>query len=181
MAKNKNIIICILLVISINCCAQQGDIRKAVSKTYTSQIGVREATGHNDGKEVEMYLRYVSLAQGQPWCASFISWVYGQNHVANPRSGYCPDYFSAKRIIWKRNAHTNIQPATGDVWGIYFPEKGRIAHVGFVDQWGDKITITVEGNTNEAGSRDGDGVYRKRRLTRQLSAVSRYINSNDIP
>jgi hypothetical protein len=176
MAKNKSIVICILAAVSISCCAQQSDIKKAVSKTYTSQIGVREATGRNDGKEVEIYLRYVSLPKGQPWCASFISWVYGQNNVANPRSGYCPDYFLAEHIIWKRNARANTEPATGDVWGLYFPEKGRIAHVGFVDQWGDKITITVEGNTNEAGSREGDGVYRKRRLTNQIYAVARYIN-----
>jgi hypothetical protein len=176
MAKNKGILVCILVAVSIHCSAQQSNIRLAVSKTYVSQIGVREATGHNDGKAVEMYLHYVGLPKGQPWCASFVSWVYGQNKITNPHSGYCPDYFTAKRTIWKRNGKVNTIPAQGDVWGLYFPEKGRIAHVGFVEQWGDKITITVEGNTNEAGSREGDGVYRKRRLTHQLYAVARYIN-----
>lgn len=37
------------------------------------------------------------------------------------------------------------------------------------------FTITVEGNTNEAGSREGDGVYRKRRLKNQIYKISRWI------
>lgn len=63
----------------------------------------------------------------------------------------------------------------GDIFGIYFQNKGRIAHVGFVHRFGDKYTITVEGNTNEEGSREGDGVYLKRRLTKQLYKISRYV------
>ncbi|PWG78593.1 hypothetical protein DDR33_21770, partial [Pararcticibacter amylolyticus] len=66
-------------------------------------------------------------------------------------------------------------PSRGDVFGIYFPEKGRIAHVGFVDDWGDKYVVTVEGNTNEAGSREGDGVYRKRRFISCIYKVVKYL------
>jgi len=56
----------------------------------------------------------------------------------------------------------------------YFPDKKRIAHVGFVDSWDDKYVITVEGNANEAGSREGDGVYRKRRLIGSIYQVARW-------
>ncbi|SKB76616.1 CHAP domain-containing protein [Daejeonella lutea] len=66
-------------------------------------------------------------------------------------------------------------PEMGDVFGLYFPEKGRIAHVGFVDEWKDGWVTTVEGNTNVLGSRDGDGVYRKRRLIRSICKVARYV------
>ncbi|MBS7565157.1 CHAP domain-containing protein [Mucilaginibacter sp. Bleaf8] len=138
-------------------------------------MGVRELTGNNDGKQVEAFLAYVHLKKGNPWCAAFVCWALGQNQITNPRSGYCPDLFGKKHVVWKRNAKGNQEPLTGDVFGLYFPEKGRIAHVGFVDEWGPSVTITVEGNTNDAGSREGDGVYRKKRLTRQIYAVSRYI------
>ena len=67
-------------------------------------------------------------------------------------------------------------PQKGDVFGIWFPDKGRIAHVGFVDSWSDKWLITVEGNTNEAGSREGDGVWRKRRLVASVYQVSDFIS-----
>jgi hypothetical protein len=68
-----------------------------------------------------------------------------------------------------------LTPGTGDVFGLYFPEKGRIAHVGFVDEWDEPWVTTVEGNTNVLGSREGDGVYRKRRLTRSIFKVARYV------
>ena len=70
---------------------------------------------------------------------------------------------------------THVVPATGDVFGLYFPEKGRIAHVGFIDEWKDPWVITVEGNTNVLGGREGDGVYRKRRLVRTVDRVARYV------
>ena len=69
----------------------------------------------------------------------------------------------------------NLIPTTGDIFGLFFPEKGRIAHVGFIDEWKDPWVITVEGNTNVLGSREGDGVYRKRRLVRSVYKVARYV------
>ena len=49
--------------------------------------------------------------------------------------------------------------------------------MGFIDEWKDPWVITVEGNTNVLGSREGDGVYRKRRLVRTVDKVARYLNS----
>ncbi len=176
-------------------------------RIYDSQIGVREH-GFNAGPEVEKYLRYVNLGRGQPWCAAFICWVYGQAGVDNPRSGWTPDLFREKNVIWRRaeskklkakskkqyraasiryqdeislvpmSFHpttNNRQPTTGDIFALFFPEKNRIAHAGFIDQWDDTWLITVEGNTNLSGSREGDGVYRKRRLVRSVYQVARYI------
>ncbi|MES3016403.1 MAG: hypothetical protein V4721_01435 [Bacteroidota bacterium] len=72
--------------------------------------------------------------------------------------------------------HKALHPQPADIFGLYFPEKKRIAHVGFVDEWKEPWVVTVEGNTNAAGSRDGDGVYRKRRLVRTMYQVARYVN-----
>ena len=177
MAKNFCLSISLLFITVCACFAQQGRIRAAVHKTYTSQIGVRELTNHNDGKSVEMYLRYCGLLKGEPWCASFVCWSLGQNEVKNPRDGFCPALFTASNTIYKRGRKNNEIPLQSDVFGLYFPERGRIAHVGFIETWGAKTVTTVEGNTNEAGSRDGDGVYRKIRLTRQIYAVARYIRN----
>jgi hypothetical protein len=173
--KNLYLFICLLCSFHFPGVAQPGDSRLAVQKVYASQVGVRELTGNNDGKQVETYLRYVHLGKGNPWCAAFVCWTLDQAHVANPRSGYCPDLFSAKRRVWRRDAKANGVPVTSDVFGLYFPEKGRIAHVGFVDHWTNTVVTTTEGNTNEAGSREGDGVYHKKRLARQLYEVARFI------
>ena len=51
-------------------------------------------------------------------------------------------------------------PEPGHVFTLYYPKKGRIGHTGFYDGWADKNIIqTVEGNTNDRKSREGDGVY----------------------
>lgn len=180
MAKNLYLFIFILLFdLSIGY-AQSGDtgraiIRDKIAQTYSSQVGVRELTGNNDGKAVETYLHYCGLSKGQPWCAAFVCWVYGQNNVHNPKSGFCPDLFKTNRVIWRRSTKYNGLPVSGDIFGIYFPEKRRIAHTGFIDKWGSIQVHTVEGNTNQAGSREGDGVYQKIRLARQIYSVARYI------
>jgi hypothetical protein len=180
MAKNTYFFICLLLYCAGISYAQSGHtgsaiLRNKVVSTYTSQIGVRELTGNNDGKAVETYLRYCGLSKGQPWCASFVCWVFGQNQVPNPRSGYCPDLFKPKNIVWKRNSNGNTSPIRGDIFGIYFTDKKRIAHTGFIDKWTTTQAYTVEGNTNQSGNREGDGVYRKIRLTRQIYAAARFI------
>lgn len=175
MVKNYHLIIGLLFINVFAGIAQPGNTRAGVRHTYTSQIGIRELTGNNDGKQVEVYLKYVGLPRGNPWCAAFVCWALGQNNVPNPKSGYCPSLFARQDQVWKRTSKTNSGPLPGDVFGIYFPEKKRIAHVGFVDSWTQKTVNTVEGNTNEAGSREGDGVYRKIRLTRQIYAVTRFI------
>lgn len=176
MAKNAYGSILILLLITYAGYAQPGNrVRENVVKAYTSQIGVREKTGHNDGAAVEGYLKYTGLGKGYAWCAAFVCWCYGQADIPNPKTAYAPNLFKGNVIIYVRGKKPMQQPLSGDVFGIYFNNMGRIAHVGFINQWGDKEVVTVEGNTNGAGSRDGDGVYKKKRLTRQIYSVARYI------
>jgi hypothetical protein len=80
------------------------------------------------------------------------------------------------QLVYKAGKYiTGAPPQQADAFFIYFPEKGRVAHTGFVHIWGTDWVETVEGNTNQAGSREGDGVYRKRRLKRQIYAVANYI------
>lgn len=152
----------------------------ALPDVYLRELGVRELSGRNDGPRVEAYLAYVGLAKGNPWCAAFVCWSLHEAGMANPRSGWSPDLFPQRRICWQRSSSCKplaakvALPKRGDVFGIYFPDKGRIAHVGFVDDWGDKYVVTVEGNTNEAGSREGDGVYRKRRLVSSIYRVAKW-------
>jgi len=123
-----------------------------------------------------MYLASANLKRGQPWCAAFLTWTFRAAGIKAMVSGYSPNWFPAKKVIYTRGSSRNSSPGTADVFGIYFPTKKRIAHVGFIDEWkSGSIAITVEGNTNEAGSREGDGVYKKRRLKSQIYKVSRWL------
>jgi hypothetical protein len=174
MAKSKNILTALLILFTVVCNYGQSNLRKAVIDTALSQVGVREATGNNDGKSVEKYLKACNLGKGYAWCAAFITWNYTVNGVKAIKSAWAPSWFSPKNTIWKRNSLNNENPRSGDVFGLWI--NNRIGHVGFVYKWGDKVTTTIEGNTNEAGSREGDGVYMKKRLTRQIYIVSKWVD-----
>ena len=175
MAKAKIILCSLLLFISSLSYAKSGNqLRDKIRATYTSQLGVRELTGNNDGIAVEKYLNYVWLKKGQPWCAAFVSWSFGQNGIKKARSGGCVQLMEQGTTIYKSGVIRET-PQKADVFFIYYAEKGRVAHTGFVDSWGEDFVTTVEGNTNGAGSREGNGVYRKKRLKRQIYAVTKYI------
>lgn len=161
--------------------AEAQTVRHCVAQSYTREIGVREATGKNDGKSVEKYLASTNLTKGYAWCAAFINWNLSQCGATHNNSAWSPDWFPRHRIVWISSAvgsglNSGTLPQKGDVFGIYFASKGRIAHVGFIEQWGDKKVITVEGNTNTAGSREGDGVYKKIRLKSQIYVVANWID-----
>jgi len=155
-----------------------GVSRSIVKSIFDKQIGVRERTGNNDGKEVERYLQHVGLTKGYAWCAAFVCWVYSQAGITNPKSAWCPAMFPKKNIIYQRNdKNRQGTPQCADTFGIWFNSYKRVAHVGLIDEWSNgSYFISVEGNTNNTDSRDGDGVYRKRRLKTQVYQVSDFIS-----
>ena len=152
-------------------------IVKKLSAIYTAEIGVRELTGKNDGVRVEEYLASCGLGKGYAWCAAFVNWCFVQAGIQGSGSAYSPNWFPVSKVVYTNGANNNRTPSKCDVFGMYYKEKKRIAHVGFIDEWkeGNNYCITVEGNTNDGGSREGDGVYKKRRLKNQIYKVSRWI------
>lgn len=142
--------------------------RKLILNIARSQLGIREATGKNDGVEVEQYLIYANNKKGEPWCASFVSWVYGQAGYPLPRTAWSPALFPLDKRTDK--------PQPADVFGIYFPKLKRIAHCGIVEGSRANWIYTIEGNTNLAGSREGDGVYRKLRHRRSIKYYANWID-----
>jgi len=138
-----------------------------------SQLGVRERTGNNDGQAVEQYLNYVGFKIGAPWCAAFVSWVFGSAGCEQPNTAWSPALFPLQKQT------TEVKPAT--VFGIYFPSLKRIAHCGFVERLDGHWVITIEGNTNVAGSREGDGVYRKRRLVNTIRYFADWTKRKEEP
>ena len=155
------------------------DERDCIKRIYTSQIGVRELTGNNDGEVVEKYLLSAGLKRGSPWCASFIYWTFEQcgDTLSIKYPAWVPSYFPRSKIIYKRGKIKKRDPMYGDLIGIWFSSKGRLAHIGFFDRETNKYYITVEGNTNDAGSREGDGVYKKKRIKRQVHSISSWIDN----
>ena len=176
MAKIKILFLSICMPIGLSWAnPNSGNLTSSSQKVVQvakSQLGVKERTGKNDGEAVERYLRYTNLPKGHPWCAAFVSWVYQRAGYAKPRTGWSPALFPASRLVKQRKP--------GVLFGIYYPELKRIGHCGFVLSETNDWLLTVEGNTNGGGSRDGDGVYRKRRHSKTVQSYADWrAKSND--
>ncbi|RYG19041.1 MAG: CHAP domain-containing protein [Chitinophagaceae bacterium] len=159
---------------------EKSDFSDSVSTTKASeilsiaksQIGIREATGNNDGLAVEKYLHYTGNNKGEPWCASFVSWVFGQAGYKQPQTAWSPALFPSIRQV--------PRAAPAMVFGIYFPKLKRIGHVGLVEKVSSNWIYTIEGNTNPLGSREGDGVYKRIRHTRTIAQYADWLKEKGV-
>lgn len=135
------------------------------------QVGKREV-GHNGGAAVRAYQSATSLDPGDwPWCAAFVCWCFLTASVRHPLGRVLP--VSARAFDFegwgRRNATLYHAPESirkGDVVIYEFSHIG-IASCDSVGGWVD----VVEGNTNPAGSREGDGVYHRTRPLHLVRSV----------
>lgn len=149
--------------------------RACVVENATLDVGVREATGHNDGPVVERYLASVGMHKGLSWCAAFVSYHLSGCGVRNPHTGWSPAFSGVSARIWSPRKATRM-PMPGDVFALWYSSLGRVGHVGFVTGCDGRYITTVEGNTSAPGSREGDGVYARRRQLSKVYAVTNYIH-----
>lgn len=149
--------------------------RRELIKLAWSQVGIKEETGKNDGLQIETFLAWVGLKKGYSWCAAVVSYDLSKSGIANPRSALAADYFkSYHKIVYTKQSGIAIQAIhAGDTFGLWLD--GGIHHVGFVLIWGGTWVETLEGNTNEHGSNNGDGFYHKKRLRNQIYIVSTWL------
>jgi hypothetical protein len=142
-----------------------------------TQLFVREKTGHNDGAEVEAYLKSVKLGAGYAWCQAFVYWCFQQAAVAlgtkNPLTQTAGVLDHWHRTTGEKVTHDRVGP--GDIFIMDFG-KG-LGHTGIVSEVRlgtiNRVT-TIEGNTNIAGGREGSGVYERLREIKTITGFIRY-------
>jgi hypothetical protein len=150
--------------------------RAEVAAIYKSQLGVREKTGRNDGKDVEKYLKSVGLGKGFAWCAAFVHWCLNQAGVKNSITAWAPTAHNKKNIVYFKGKFKK-EPQQADVITLYYANKGRIGHTGFFDHMqSENMTANYEGNTNRGNSNEGDGVYLTFRPVKTLYSITSWID-----
>jgi hypothetical protein len=168
------LLVLFLLLPALSSKAQANEVRVKLIQKLETQLNVRE-TGYNTGPEVDIYLRSVGFAPGASWCGAFVAYNLTRIKVKNPNTAWSPAYASQRDIIWT-GKKGGVAPMPGDVATFYYPNLRRVGHVGFfVKKDFDGYFITIEGNTNGAGSREGDGVFKKKRESAKIHAITRYI------
>ncbi|HVW97499.1 MAG TPA: CHAP domain-containing protein [Mucilaginibacter sp.] len=124
-----------------------------------TQVGVKEATGHNDGPAVEKYLKSVGLGKGYPWCMAFVYWCCREAarelNISNPLK--CTGGVQDQWDSWK--GEKAVTPRAGDICIMHHAGGW---HTGIVSGYFQDGRIhLIEGNTNDNGSREGVEVMRK--------------------
>jgi hypothetical protein len=139
-------------------------------------VGVREAAGHNDGPEVERYLRNAALGKGHAWCGAFVKWCFNQCGLKPPITAWSPTAHNPNNIVMMAGKYRK-EPLPGDVFTIYNLQMERIGHTGFFHRKvNDSFYETVEGNTSGGGSREGDGVYKLKRSIKTTYSITRWTS-----
>jgi len=81
-------------------------------------------------------------------------------------AGVLSDSCSTSCNAWKRAGRFSVYPAVGAQ--VFYGPNGD-AHTGLVYAYDATYIYTIEGNTNDNGSVEGDGVYRKKRARKDAN------------
>ncbi len=155
-----------------------------------SQVGQQEVPRNsNRGPMVDQYLAAVGLKPGYAWCQAFVNWCYEQGAkrlgVPEPvvNTAGVLDCWNRTKPELKKNRAWVVNNAglllPGDQFMMKIGTKGA-GHTGLVldvvpNNKG-SVMVTIEGNTNDEGSREGYEVaIRERRVNMpELLGIIRY-------
>jgi len=141
-------------------------------------IGKQETTGTNDGP-ILREIRSAMLYTGAPpcsWCALFVGWILSRaylpadtprhlyKHELSEMLGFLRPWYIESTRDWFHNAvdlgMVTDAPESGDLF-ILLDAQRNPHHIGFVVSANGGTFQTIEGNTNDVGSVNGDGVYER--------------------
>jgi len=152
------------------------ELVKAAIDFALTQTHVRERPlGSNRGPEVDQYLRAVGLnpaGGGSAWCVAFTHFCYltaaevlGQDNPHIKTAGVLDHWNRAGRkpgVLRVAKAQAVADPGLVKPGSLFIIDLGGgHGHSGMVVETANSRLVTIEGNTNNNGSRDGIGVFRR--------------------
>lgn len=157
-----------------------GSFAKAVVATALQHLHAHpiEVGGQNAGPWVRYYMDG-NEGPAWPWCAGFATRVVEQAAaaagVAVPghvkRTYSCDVLGAAGKKAGKLIAGTSGCVAPGDLFLVRGKQPGDWVHVGLIVGVDAQTFVTIEGNTNDEGSREGYEVCRRVRARAKLDVV----------
>lgn len=150
-----------------------------IKEVATEEIGVREIGFTNKGERVQQYQAATSLkGTGWPYCAAFICFVVREAMARYERENGKKLTFKRPTTAaaygfdeWSREQDSSTKTRrmhSGEAIGIF--SLTTVSHCGIAISKPDTNGFfnTIEGNSNNKGSRDGGGVVRHRRHVSQV-------------
>lgn len=137
-----------------------------------SQIGKAEIPhGSNWGEHVQKYLKSVGITFPAAWCMAFVYYCYSEAckeakipNVLIKTGGVLRQWNEIpKQYKW----------SVPKVGAIFIMDYGKgLGHTGIIERIEGDIIYTIEGNTNDEGSREG---YEVARRTRSIKKCKGFI------
>ena len=176
----KKLILLLILIPSL----VFGSIPDLAFKNAESFFNVREATGKNDGPQIEQWLGYIGLRKGDPYCAAMAIWCYHIAAVSEGQKDVLPKIGrSAGLLSYAKKNPFKYQVVSPNqiIFGAVILSKGDIAifqhgtaigsdFPGHTELVNEQLTTaffsSIGGNTGATSSgnqAEGEGVYRKKR------------------
>lgn len=127
-----------------------------------TQKGIQELPkGSNAGVDVEKYLKSVGLGKGYSWCMAFVYWCVSESSIKLklPNVLLKTGSVLAQYNYQKKQGCVVDVPQVGDIFIMDFG-KGQ-GHTGWVIGVKGNRILTLEGNSNDDGSREGYEVCSK--------------------
>ena len=160
-----------------------GSVAEKMVSLAREEIGVSEGDGSNCGPRVDEYkaATWLDADKGWPWCAAFICWlvreaIEGEDvKFKRPRTAGAWDFEN-----WAKQQSTNgvelRKPTNEDIKAgdiVVF----TFSHIGLAVKDADSsgYVVTIEGNTNGAGSREGGSVLEKKRHVSKIRSRIRIV------
>jgi putative peptidoglycan binding protein/CHAP domain-containing protein len=149
---------------------------KAAIEFATTQVGVRESPlGSNRGREIDQYLRAVGLnpvGNSFAWCVAFTHFCYlkaaeslGRENPHIKTAGVLDHWKRAGRkpgVVRIAKVQAVADPGLVKPGSLFIIDVGGgFGHSGMVIKTANGRLVTIEGNTNDDGSRNGIGVFRR--------------------
>lgn len=134
-----------------------------------------EPRNSNAGQAVETFLSACGTAKGAPWCMAFVHYVgkscFGALWTL-PMNASCQQTYDVAHAKGLGVPTSDLQP--GDLLFIWSAALKRLAHVAIIAAPRTANGYpTIEGNTNDGGSRDGWGVFSRVRSPSMHDAAIR--------
>lgn len=144
---------------------KEKDARLIFGLAMEACVGIYEIGGNNNGPMVRLLQKTIGGAGREPWCMSLVQSCLA---YAELKSGVRSPVAATEHCMacWRDTPQSQRVKSSPlkyaiVIWNLYGTDSG---HTGVVlesapAQW----MKTCEGNTGSDGSRDGDGVYYKKR------------------
>jgi hypothetical protein len=140
-----------------------------------SQIGAEEEPrGSNWGEPVKSYLASVGIGFPASWCMAFMYWCF--NAAAKEFKIKTPLFKTGGVLKAWQKAPAAVKVTDPQPGDIFIQDHGHgLGHTGIVEKVDGEYVHTIEGNTNDTGSREGYEVCRRIRKKTSIIGYLRYV------